>query len=294
MTRTTAKLLLLSCLAGCNTERENPDPVSGEARSADGVPIRYEVRGAGEPAIVLVHGWTNSRAIWGEHPRTLSRTHRVVALDLAGHGESGIGRTEWTMDSFGEDVVAVVEQLGLERVVLAGFSMGGAVVLEAAQRMPDKVLGVVIVDAFHDPDQVPPPEAVDQMVAQFRTSWGDTAFIRAFAFTPETPDSLIEYVMANSPDQPAEHWFPIMRSLFEWARTEFTSTLAGISAPVAAINTTQFPTNVEAIRRYAPSFTLDTIGGVGHAGILLQRVEDFDARLLTIVARFAASEQRTN
>lgn len=55
MTRTAATLLILSCLTACSTEREEPGPVSGEVRSADGVPIRYEVRGAGEPAIVLVH-----------------------------------------------------------------------------------------------------------------------------------------------------------------------------------------------------------------------------------------------
>ncbi|MGB5304259.1 MAG: ester cyclase, partial [Gemmatimonadota bacterium] len=60
--------------------------MDGEALSADGVPIRYEVHGTGDPALVLVHGWTNSRAIWGVHPRTLANTHRVVALDLAGHG----------------------------------------------------------------------------------------------------------------------------------------------------------------------------------------------------------------
>ena len=55
----------------------------GEAFSADGVVIRYETHGAGDPALVLVHGWTNSRAIWGIHPQTLARAHRVVALDLA-------------------------------------------------------------------------------------------------------------------------------------------------------------------------------------------------------------------
>ena len=49
------------------------------------------------------------------------------------------------------------------------------------------------------------------------------------------------------------------------------------------------PTNVEAMHRYVPSFTVDTIAGVGHAGILLQRVEDFDARLLAIVERFAST-----
>jgi pimeloyl-ACP methyl ester carboxylesterase len=130
-------------LAGCAESGQQAPVVSGETRSADGARISYDVRGTGDPAIVLVHGWTNTREIWGEHPSTLSRTHRVVTLDLAGHGESAPDRPEWTMDAFGEDVVAVVEQLGLERVVLVGFSMGGAAVLEAAERIPERVLGVV-------------------------------------------------------------------------------------------------------------------------------------------------------
>jgi pimeloyl-ACP methyl ester carboxylesterase len=287
-----ATTLFATLLTGCTNPTPQASDVEGEARSADGVPIRYEARGRGDPAIVLVHGWTNSRAIWGQHPHTLSRTHRVVVLDLAGHGVSGAERQAWTMDAFGEDVVAVVDQLELERVVLVGFSMGGAVALEAAERMPDRTIGVVLVDTFHDPDQVPPPEAVEQMLGQFRSGWGDTAFFRAFGFTPDAPDSLVLYVAATSPAQPREHWFPIARSLFDWARTEFIPTLQGLTMPVAAINATQQPTNVEAIRRYAPGFTLDTLGGVGHAGMLLQRVEDFDARLLALVERFAAEERR--
>lgn len=292
MTRFTQPLAFLFLLAACSAQRPETVDTTGEARAADGVPIRYDVRGAGEPALVLVHGWTNDRRIWGEHARTLARTNRVVALDLAGHGESGSERATWTMQSFGGDVAAVVEQLGLERVVLVGFSMGGAVVLEAAEQMPERTVGVVLVDAFHDPGQVPPPEAVEQLISRFRASWGDTAFLRAFAFTPDAPDSLIQYVKSTSAAEPREHWFPTLRALIDWSRTDFAPTLQGISAPVAAINTTREPTNVEAIRRYAPSFTLDTLDGVGHAGILLQRVEDFDSRLLAIVARFASMERQ--
>jgi pimeloyl-ACP methyl ester carboxylesterase len=294
MTQTMTSVLLLILTAGCASRAPESSALSGDARSSDGIPIRYETRGSGQPAIMLVHGWTNSRAIWGEHPRTLARTHRVVALDLPGHGASGADRAQWTMDAFGEDVVAVADQLELDRVVLVGFSMGAAVVLEAAERMPGRAIGVVLVDAFHDPEAVPPAGAVDQMLAQFRTSWGDTAFLRAFAFTPETPDSLVQHLAQTSPAQPREEWFPIARALFEWARTDFKPTLQGITVPVAAINATQQPTRVEAIRRYAPSFTLDTLQGVGHAGILLQRTADFDARLLAIVDRFAAAERSPN
>jgi pimeloyl-ACP methyl ester carboxylesterase len=294
MKRPVAALLLFFGLAGCSAaETGRPDslPVSGEARSADGVTIRYEVHGSGDTALVLVPGWTNSRGIWGEHPRTLSTRYRVVALDLAGHGDSGAERTEWTMGAFGEDVVAVVEQLDLEPIVLVGFSMGAAVVVEAAERMPERVLGVVFVDALHDPDQPPPAGTADQMEGMFRAAWGDTAFLRGFAFTPDAPDSLIRYVGAMSPPVPLEHWFPALRSFLAWQATDFTAALERLRVPVAAINTTSQATNTAALRRHAPSFTLDTLAGVGHAGILLQRVEDFDARLLAIVERFATASR---
>lgn len=292
MTRTaTMILLLLPCLAGCGAGETESTVTSGQARSADGVAIRYEARGTGDPALVLVHGWTNSRGIWGVHPETLSRHHRVVALDLAGHGESGADRAEWTMDAFGEDVVAVVEELGLERVVLVGFSMGGAVVVEAAERMPERVLGVVFVDTFQDPGRNLTAAEAERMEAGFRAAWGDTAFLRAFAFTPDAPDSLIRYVAGMMPERPREHWFPVLHATRAWIDAEFEPTLRRLEAPVAAINTTAVPTDVEGIRRLAPSFTVDTIAGVGHAGILLRRVEDFDARLLALVERFSEARE---
>jgi pimeloyl-ACP methyl ester carboxylesterase len=283
-------LLLLPFLIGCDAGAPVETVTDGEARSADGVAIRYDVRGAGDPALVLVHGWNNTRGIWGVHPETLSRTHRVVALDLAGHGASGADRADWTMDAFGEDVVAVVDQLKLDGVVLVGFSMGAAVVLEAAERLGDRVLGIVLVDMFQDPDVMMSDTEAEQFVAAMRAGLGDTAFIRAFAFTPDAPDSLLTYVMAMMPEQPYEHSFTALESALDWTRSELKPTLQEIDQPIAAISTTAVPTNVEAWRRYGTSFTVDTINGVGHAGILLQRVEEFDARLLAIVDRLASGE----
>lgn len=291
MIRRSYTVLLLFALAGCGPggPETTPSSSSGQARSADGVAISYDVRGAGDPAIVLVHGWTNSRDIWGEHPITLARNHRTVALDLAGHGVSGADRRDWTVDAFGEDVVAVVEHVGLDRVVLVGFSMGGAAVLEAAERLGDRVEGLVFVDTFKDPGHRLSDAQAEQMETAMRANWGDTAFVRAFAFTPDAPDSLIAYAAGMMPTEPREHWFTVFHSVRDWLATEFEPTLRSVAAetPIAAINTTTRPTDVEALRRLAPSFTVDTMAGVGHAGILLRRVEDFDARLLAIVERFA-------
>lgn len=286
MIRDAAPLLLTAWLAGCAAGGPTTDARTGEARSADGVAIRYDIRGSGEPALVLVHGWTNDRGVWGQHLTTLAETHRVVALDLAGHGVSGADRSDWTMEAFGDDVVAVVDQLELDRVVLVGFSMGGGVAVEAADRLGDRVLGIVFVDTFHDPEFRLSEEDAERMIAGFRANWGDTAFLRAFAYTPDAPDSLIRRTHERMPAEPREHWFDIFRGIRAWIASDFRPTLQGLDVPVAAINTTQAPTDVEAMLRYAPSFTVDTIAGVGHAGILHQRVGDFDAKLRAIVARF--------
>ena len=278
---------LLPLLCSCASAPAPGGVVDDSVASADGVPVHYQVRGEGEPTLLLVHGWMNDMGIWGDHPRTLSATHRVVSVELAGHGRSGMDRTEWTMDAFGEDVVAVVEALGLEDVVLVGFSMGGIAILEAAQRMPERTLGLVFVDMFNDEDRAMTEAFASRIEEAFRANWGDTAFIRAFAFSPDAPDELVQGVTASLPEQPGEHFFRMLPYLTRWMETEFEPALRGIDAPVAAINSTRVPTDVEAMRELSPGFVLDTMEAMGHAGMLLRRTEAFDARLRAIVDRFA-------
>jgi pimeloyl-ACP methyl ester carboxylesterase len=121
--------------------------------SSDGVPIGYEVHGSGTPALVFVHGWSCDRSYWRGQVDAFAARHRVVTVDLAGHGASGAGRSAWTMPAFGEDVVAVVAELGLDDLVLddlvlVGHSMGGDVIVETALRLPGQVLGLVWVDTY--------------------------------------------------------------------------------------------------------------------------------------------------
>ena len=126
------------------------EAASGTATSADGVPIRYDAAGKGDPALVFVHCGGCNRGFWDGQMAYFAAKHRVVALDLAGHGQSGGGRKDWTMAAFGQDVMSVVEALGLKRVVLIGHSLGGPAVLEAARHMPGRVAGLVLVDSWVD------------------------------------------------------------------------------------------------------------------------------------------------
>jgi hypothetical protein len=93
-----------------SADYEAKSAVTDVALSPDGIPIAYSVSGDGAPALVFVHGWLCDRTYWRGQLEPFSKDHKVVAIDLAGHGESGRGtRSAFTMQSFGGDVAAVVE-----------------------------------------------------------------------------------------------------------------------------------------------------------------------------------------
>ena len=118
--------------------------------SKDGTPISYEIYGLGEPSLVFVHGWSCDARYWRAQLSHFSKNHRVVVLDLAGHGHSGLTRMRYTMKAFGEDVQAVTEATNSQKVILIGHSMGGLVSLEAARLLPQRVIGVIGIDTISD------------------------------------------------------------------------------------------------------------------------------------------------
>ena len=88
--------------------------------SADGVEIVYTAEGKGEPALVFIHGGLADRTFWLNQIEAFKRRFKVIALDLAGHGESGCNRSKWSMQAFAGDVQAVLAAERINRAVLIG------------------------------------------------------------------------------------------------------------------------------------------------------------------------------
>ncbi|HOO38615.1 MAG TPA: alpha/beta hydrolase, partial [Deltaproteobacteria bacterium] len=96
---------------------EDTLPLPGIAESFDGVPISYEQSGDGEVALVFIHGWSCDSRYWRGQVPFFAGNYRVITIDLAGHGHSGIGRQRYTMKSFGRDVQAVVDAVHVNTVI---------------------------------------------------------------------------------------------------------------------------------------------------------------------------------
>jgi pimeloyl-ACP methyl ester carboxylesterase len=140
----------------------------------DGVKLAYEERGEGSPAMVLVHGWTCDRSHMAAQAEHFSREHTVVAVDLRGHGESDKPEVDYTMELLASDVAWMIAELGLERPVVVGHSMGGLVALALAANHPDAARAVVLLDS-----PLYPPGAIRAVAGEFLDALKGEAYAAA-------------------------------------------------------------------------------------------------------------------
>jgi len=274
--------LPLATLGGCSTTSHWPDTI----RIANDAALRFEVHGEGEPTLVFVHGWSCHRLFWSEQIRRFQQVRRVVAIDLAGHGESEAKRTDWSMEAFGGDVVAVCDALKLERIVLIGHSMGGPVVLEAAERLGDRVVAIVGVDTLHDVEKRLTSEQKAAFLAPFRANYAQACdeFVRKSLFPPGADPKIVDLVATSMSSRPPEVAVPAMEALLDYDQA---ANLERATVPVHCINTS--PTNAEAGKRHNPRYSVEMLDGVGHFPML--EVPERFARMLAAFVRPLGGDQ---
>jgi pimeloyl-ACP methyl ester carboxylesterase len=113
---------------------------SGEAT------ISYYDRGNG-PAVVLVHGHPFDHSMW--HPQATflaARGYRVIAPDLRGYGQSTVHPGVCTLEVLADDIIGLLDQLGVAAAAFCGLSMGGQIVLDLVRRYPGRVQAIVLAD----------------------------------------------------------------------------------------------------------------------------------------------------
>jgi pimeloyl-ACP methyl ester carboxylesterase len=114
----------------------------------DGMALCYEEAGEGKPPVLLVHGWCCDHTYFApQFEHFAQRGHRVVAVDLRGHGKSDKPHQRYSMQDFADDLAWMCQRLELAKPVVIGHSMGGIVAFDLAARYPDLPSSVVMLDA---------------------------------------------------------------------------------------------------------------------------------------------------
>jgi 3-oxoadipate enol-lactonase len=128
--------------------------------NASGATIHYAAEGGGRDTLLLVMGLGGHASEWGAaFVADLASDHRVVRMDNRGIAQSLSAAPSWTLEDMANDVIAVVDALGLKSVALIGTSMGGMIAQLVAARHPSRVSRLVLMStSFGGAQSVPPTE----------------------------------------------------------------------------------------------------------------------------------------
>ncbi len=108
------------------------------------IDVAWHEAGRGEP-LVLIHGLADDHRAWRKSVPDLMLRRRVLMYDLRGHGETSLGAADRTLRQLGDDLVALLDAIGLERPDVAGFSLGGTIAMRVAIDHPERVRGLALV-----------------------------------------------------------------------------------------------------------------------------------------------------
>jgi len=285
-------LLIAASIVFIHAEQRMTQRVERKTCQApDGVTIVYSAAGSGDTALVFVHGGMADRTFYDGQLAAFADRYRVIALDLAGHGESGTNRKKWGMPEFGGDVKAVVDAEKLRRVVLFGNSLGGPAVVEAALLLPGRVVGVVGIDTFQDLGH--------PQTEEYARAAKEDARQRAEAFRKDYPGAMKTMVkMLFHPDADPALMADAERRMMKTSPAVAYAMLSSIggydtavsarrlTVPLRAINGDLYPTNVEAARRVKADFDVIVMKHMGHYP-MLERPEEFNRHVAAVVEALA-------
>jgi len=264
----------------------NSTPVKAEINlphtttSKDGTTISYEIYGEGEIPLIFVHGWCCDSRYWKEQIPYFSSKYKIVLIDLAGHGHSSSERSNYSMESFGEDVKAVINAIGSKNNILIGHSMGGPVVAETAKLIPEKVVALIGIDTFENIEYPLDEEGKKAFLAPLEKDFrsGCTMVVNTM-FSNSTAQTIKDWVVADMSSAPSAIALSANHAYFDqYVTGEAATIFDDIKQPVYCVSGELWPINYEANRRHMESFHAKTIKDAGHF-LMLARPAEFNAAL---------------
>lgn len=242
--------------------------------------------------LVFIHGFPFSHQMWHAQIQAFQGSFRTVAYDLRGLGESSLGDGQYTIEGHVDDLIAVLDHLGIDKAVIAGLSMGGYITLRALERHPERFRAAILADTRSeaDTDEAKITRARALAAVKARGSlWFAEDFVKkvfaeqSFTRVPEAVE-LIRNTIARTPP------LAIAGTLLALAaRTDTTASLSAIAVPTLILvgehDATTPPAASRAMHERIRGSELHIIPDAAHMSPLEnapevnRRISDFLARL---------------
>ena len=245
--------------------------------SVNGVQLAVEQRGSGSgPAVLFIHAFPLDWTIWEHQLDGLTGFHRI-APDLRGMGRSDAPDLGYSMSTYAEDLVGILDALGEARVVLCGISLGGYIAFEFLRRWRERVRGLILMDTRPEADSAEGRRSREALIGRVREQ-GAIAAAEAMLprfFTPQVPREIIEQVRTTILGTPVAGIVGALSAMRERPdSTPLLATLTGIPTlvVVGAEDMITPPPIAQVMAGAIPGARLMEIPGAGHLPCIEQPV----------------------
>jgi len=250
--------------------------------SRDGVKLAYLDIGSGDRPLVLIHGWCCNHTHWRDQTPEFSERHRVIAVDLRGTGDSDKPDQDYDIAGFVDDVAWLIREIGLDRPVLIGHSMGGVIILNLLRKDPNVARAAVLVDA----GIMPVGEAMKPLIAQTIEAMKTPAYkdvatnvVKGFLFRPESPPELRDEVAASMATAPQR----VMHTAFTSTTSEENYPPGPLPVPSLFVRAATLPATEEQIKERYPGMEVVSMDAAHF--VHMEKPEEFNAILSRFLER---------
>jgi 3-oxoadipate enol-lactonase len=236
----------------------------------DGVSLQYTDEGSGEP-VVLIHGFPLSLELWKPQRAALSAGYRVIAPDLRGHGQSDPPPGDTSMGQYADDVVALMDSLGIGAATVGGLSMGGYIVMAMLRRHPNRLRGIMLMATKATADTEAGKQGRNEMIA-LAQSEGAAAVAEKMlprmltARTRAEDPELVEFVRSMMASTSVAGIVGALHALRD--RPDSTATLQGLQLPALIVGGAEDElatrADLEAMHHAIPGSSLTILPDAAH------------------------------
>ncbi len=236
----------------------------------NGESLAYFDNEKGNSTLLFLHGAFINKEYWNEQLSYFSEKHRVIAVDLPGHGKSTHNTENWTGLRFGKDISKLIQELALQDVILIGHSFGSDVMLETVTINDTNIIGLIEIDHMKNVGMELPKETVDQIVQGLNADFENTCkqFAKQALLTEATDFKIVSKLLTDYKEMNPKVGIPLLEYGFSYPKRE-TELLKGLELKLYSIHVNYSPTNEESLKKYlGENYELHIIEGTCHYPML--------------------------
>jgi len=233
-----------------------------QKKTRNGISLAFEDSGSSKDALVLIHGWGCDHTTLTRQQEFFTKTHRVINVDLRGHGESDSPAQIYSVEAFADDVAWICQELDVKRASLIGHSMGGSVAVEVAFQHPHLGQSIGLIDTVFQPS-VELMELLAPLIPALHSGDYESSYrsIMSALSLPSDQDE-VSSVLRALPRAPQHVLLSALQQHLE--AHDFARAAASCSVPVAYIGAARPLADLAKLKQLIPHLRTGQTLGAGH------------------------------